>query len=265
MEPVVGIFSSRSAAAHAAGDLREQGWAPESVQLLFPESSDAKVARVPIEDAEQPGVGKALGGVVGGAVGAAAGLGLGAAVASLFIPGVGAVSAVGLAAAALFGAGGAVGGAAAAGALENEAQTGLPRDELYLYEDALAHGRSVVFALARSEQEADAARRAFEAAGAESLDAAREAWWIGLKDAEKAHYESTGADWAPAEFAYRQGFAAALHSDLRGRTWEEARDILRERKGDVADTTAFRAGYERGRVSAGRVLKEADRQVPVLN
>lgn len=265
MEPVVGIFTSRSAAAEAAGQLRQQGWLPENVQLLFPESSDAKVARVPIEDAEQPGVGKALGGVVGGAAGAAAGLGLGAAVASLFIPGVGAVSAVGLAAAALFGAGGAVGGAAAAGALEEEAQAGLPRDELYLYEDALAHDRSIVFALARSGQEADAARRTFEAAGAESLDAARDAWWIGLKDAEKAHYESSGAAWAPAEFAYRQGFAAALHPDLRGRTWDEARNLLRERKGDVADKGAFRAGYKRGRVSADRLLEDAYRRVPVLN
>jgi hypothetical protein len=252
MEPVVGIFSSHAAAAEAAGKLREQGWAPDSVQLLFPESSDAKVARVPIEDAEQPGVGKALGGVVGGAAGAAAGLGLGAVVASLFIPGVGVVSAVGLAAAALFGAGGAVGGAAAAGALEDKSQTGLPQDELYLYEDALAHGLSVVFALARSEQEADAARRAFKAAGAESLDAAREAWWIGLREAEKTHYESTGADWASAEPAYSKGFAAARHPDLRGRTWKEARDLLRERKGDIADTAAFRAGYERGRVAGVR-------------
>jgi hypothetical protein len=265
MEPVVGIFTSRSGAAEAAGALRRQGWAPESVQLLFPESSDAKVARVPIEDAEQPGVGMALGGVVGGAAGAAAGLGLGTAVASLLIPGVGAVSAVGLAAAALLGAGGAVGGAAAAGALEDEAQAGLPRDELYLYEDALAHGRSVVFALARSDPEADAARRAFKGAGAESLDAAREAWWIGLKDAEKAHYESTGADWAAAEFAYRRGFESALHPDLRGRSWQEARDLLRERRGDVADTLAFRAGYERGRASAGRMLEEAEPRMPVLN
>ena len=255
MEPVVGIFSSRQKAAQAAASLRGQGWAPESVQLLFPESSDARVARVPIEDAEQPGVGKALGGVVGGAAGAAAGLGLGATVASLILPGVGAVSAVGLAAAALFGAGGAVGGAAAAGALEDEAQAGLPRDELYLYEDALAHGRSVVFALARSADEAAAARAVLEEAGAESLDAAREAWWIGLRDAEKAHYESTGAEWAPAESAYRQGFAAALHPDLRGKTWAEARDTLRQRRGAVADTTAFRVGYERGRGPAGRLQK----------
>lgn len=264
MEPVVGIFSSRSAAASAAGGLRAQGWSPGSVQLLFPESSDAKVAQVPIEDAEQPGVGKALGGVVGGAAGAAAGLGLGAAVASLFIPGVGAVSAVGLAAAALFGAGGALGGAAAAGALEEEAQAGLPRDELYLYEDALAHGRSIVFALARSEPEVQAARGAFEASGAESLDAAREAWWIGLKDAEKAHYDASGADWSGAEYAYRRGFAAALHPDLRGRSWDEARNLLRERQGDLADKPAFRAGYQRGRGSADRSLEDASRRSVVL-
>lgn len=259
MEPVVGIFSSRSAATAAAGKLRESGWTPERVQLLFPESSDAKVARVPVEDAEQPGVGKALGGVVGGAAGAAAGLGFGAVVASLFIPGVGAVSAIGLAAAALFGAGGAIGGAAAAGALEDEAQAGLPRDELFLYEDALAHGKSVVFALTQSAEEVGTARRLLEAAGAESLDAAREAWWIGLRDTEKEHYESTGSAWAPAESEYRQGFAAALHPDLRGKGWEEAHPILRERRGEVADTTPFRVGYERGRAPAGRLQGQKTR------
>jgi hypothetical protein len=256
MEPVVGIFRSRSAAEMAARDLRAGGIAPAGIQLLLPESAGPNLPGVPTEDAEQPGVGKAVGGVVGGAVGASAGLGLGTAAASLLVPGVGAVTAVGLAAAALFGAGGAVGGAAAAGALEEKTQTGLPRDEVYLYEDALAQGRSIVLVLAESPKEAESARRMLEEAGAESLDAAREAWWIGLRDAEKEHYESSGADFASAEPAYRQGFAAALHPDLRGKSSSEARESLRVRLSGPADEEAFRRGYERGQARTAEPVEK---------
>ena len=139
MEPVVGIFVSRKDAAEASVRLRSQGFAPERVQLLLPSTPHAEDV-IPTEDAEQSGVGQAVGGVVGGAMGASAGLGLGAVAASLLVPGVGAVTAVGLAAAALFGAGGAVGGAALGGALEEKSREGLPRDEAYLYEDALEAG-----------------------------------------------------------------------------------------------------------------------------
>ena len=193
MEPVVGIFVSRQSAADAARQLRSAGFASERVQMLLPSTPHAEDA-IPTDDAEQAGVGQAVGGVVGGAMGASAGLGLGAAAASLLLPGVGAVTAVGLAAAALFGAGGAVGGAALGGALEEKTREGLPRDEAYLYEDALAHGRTVVFALPESDEELKEAKTILERSGAETLDAARETWWIGLRDAERAHYEEAGGD-----------------------------------------------------------------------
>src|SRR5690349_3790956 len=131
MKTLAGIFESRSDAAEAYEQLRALGIKEKDVIVLTPEKSERAVAEVPEEDGEQPGMGKAIGGVVGGAVGLAAG----AAVATLLLPGVGTVLAIGLGAGAL-GVGGAVIGAAGGGALENLLTRGLPRDEIYIYEDA---------------------------------------------------------------------------------------------------------------------------------
>jgi len=251
MEPVIGIFVSRQSAADAARQLRSAGFASERVQMLLPSTPHAEDV-IPTDDAEQAGVGQAVGGVVGGAMGASAGLGLGATAASLLLPGVGAVTAIGLAAAALFGAGGAVGGAALGGALEEKTREGLPRDEAYLYEDALAHGRTVVFALPASDEELTEAKTILERSGAETLDAARETWWIGLRDAERAHYEEAGGDFGAAETAYRQGFVSALHPENRGMAHDARKPALRERHGDLADSEDFRRGYARGLAHASR-------------
>ena len=250
MEPVVGIFASRSAATGAALDLRSHGFPRERVQLLLSRGARAE-EEIPTEEAEQPGVGQAVGGVVGGAMGASAGLGLGATVASLFVPGVGAVTAVGLAAAALFGAGGVVGGAALGGALEEKTREGLPKDETYLYQDALSHGRSIVFVLPESEEEVESARQILDASGAESLDAAREAWWVGIRDAEKAHYAAAGNDFDSAEPAYRRGFVAALHPEARASTYTAAKAALLDRHGEIAHSDDFRRGYDRGLAHGG--------------
>jgi hypothetical protein len=259
MRSVVGTFSSRPAAERACDRLRRTGIAQERINLLTPASSETEVhGAVATEDTEQPGMGGAVGGVVGGVVGAAGGMGLGAAAASLLVPGVGAVSAAGLAAAALFGAGGAVGGRAAGAALERSMSHGLPKDELYLYEDALRHGRSVLFLLTEDEEEAESARRVLAEAGAETLDAAREEWWIGLRDAEKAHYEQGGADFRTAEAVYRKGFEAALHPRARGKSYEEARGFLRERFPDLHAEEPFRRGYQRGGAHAGSLSANAE-------
>ncbi|HEY4231147.1 MAG TPA: hypothetical protein VGO79_13335 [Thermoanaerobaculia bacterium] len=245
MEPVVGIFVSRQDAADASLRLRSRGFAPERVQLLLPSTPHAEDV-MPTEDAEQSGTGQAVGGVVGGTIGATAGMGLGAAVASVLVPGVGAVTAIGLAAAALLGVGGAVGGAALGGELEERTREGVPRDEAYLYEDALRHGRSIVLAIPETEEEERASEEILKAAGAESLDAARETWWVGLRDAERAHYEGAGGNFEDAEKAYRHGFVSALHPENRGRVHAIAAERLRERHGDLADSEDFRRGYARG-------------------
>lgn len=190
MTTIAGVFRSRECAERAACDLRQAGL--ESLNLLGPGAADGQVDAVPTSDTEQQGMGKAVGGVVGGAIGVAGGLGVGTAAAAMLIPGLGQVLAVGIAAAAVLGAGGAVGGAAAGAALEQGSTAGIPADELFVYKDALRQGRSVLFVQARDDHEATRTREALAQAGAESIDAASEAWWIGLRSAEQEHYQTLG-------------------------------------------------------------------------
>ncbi len=58
---------------------------------------------------------------------------------------------------------------------------------MFLYEDALRRGRTVVVVFAE-EAQADEVHAVMKEAGAESVDAARERWWIGLRDAEEQYY-----------------------------------------------------------------------------
>src|SRR5436853_2061071 len=178
MTTVAGVFRSRERAQRAASDLRQAG--VRNINVLAP-GAVSQADAVPTMETEQPGMGKAVGGVVGGALGIAGGLEIGTAAATLVVPGVGPVLAAGVAAAALLGAGGAVGGTVVGGTLEEESTTGLPADELFVYKDALRQGRSVLFVQARDHNEAARARQTLEKAAAESVDAAREEWWIGLR------------------------------------------------------------------------------------
>jgi hypothetical protein len=229
MTTVAGVFRSRERAEQAAVDLRQTGL--RSIKQLIPSAVASQVDAVPTTGTEQPGMGKAVGGVVGGALGLAAGMELGAMAVTVLIPGIGPVLAVGIAAAAILGVGGAVGGAAAGAALENDSTTGLPADELYVYLDALKQGRSVVFVEARDDDEAAKAGAVLAKAGAETIDAARDEWWIGLRSAEKEHYRALGGNFENAETDYRRGFEAALRkSDGVGRAASEA----------------YERGYQRG-------------------
>ena len=203
-DTVVGVFASRGDAERAAEMLRSSGVPARHVNLLLPEATPAKLETIPSSDTESPGTGTAIGAVVGGAAGASGGIGL----MSLLVPGVGVVGAAGLAAGALLGLVGATAGAMAGAALEDQLGQGIPRDELFVYEDALRHGHSVVVVLAANDDEAATARAALERAGAESIDAARERWWLGLRDGEHAEYE--GEDFATDEPSYRLGFESAL-------------------------------------------------------
>jgi hypothetical protein len=172
-------------------------------------------------------------------MGIAGGASLGAAAASLLVPGVGPVIAGGILGAAILGAGGTAAGVAAGGALEKELVTGLPHDELYLYEDALRKGRAVVIAFLEEEGAIYAVRSALAGAGAESIDQARENWWIGLRDAEEAEYKTSGRTFETDEANYRRGFETALTA--REQSVETA-----TLSGEAAADDAFRRGYERG-------------------
>ena len=242
MESVTGVFQSRTAAEEGVAGLLPLGIPKDRITILTPQATKKELAAVPTVEAEQPGMGKALGAAVGGAVGLAGGMGAAGAVMSGLVPGVGPVLAVGLAGAALLG----TIGAATGGAIEKSLSDGLPSDELFIYEDALRQGRTVLVAMVDGSQQAEAVRGALENAGAESIDRARHMWWLGVRDVEKEKYERTGGDFENDESDFRRGFEAALHPDNRDQSYEICRDKLRDRYPNNHESDAFRRGYERG-------------------
>lgn len=246
MEAVTGIFISFDQGRRSAEELGMRGFSKDQINLLAPGSSAAEIENVSSTEGEQPGMGKALGSVVGAAVGTAAGAPLGMVLAAAVLPGVGPAIAIGLAASALLGIGGAVGGAAAGGSLENSLTEGLPKDEVFIYEDALRQGKSVLFVMADGDDQAEVSRQILQRNGAESIDAAREQWWVGLRDAEQEHYSEEGHDFAQDEKDYRLGFESALHLPTRGRSYEQAESYLKNLYPNIYQKDAFRRGYERG-------------------
>jgi hypothetical protein len=250
MKAVTGVFSSRSDAEHATSELRARGLSSDQITLLTPENAGQDVSSVPNVSAEQPGMGKAVGAVLG----AAAGLSGGPLILAAIIPGVGAITAIGLLGGAVLAAAGAKLGAVTGGKLETAMTEGLPEDELFVYEDALRKGRSVVVALARDEAEAPRLRELLNTEGAEAVDVARDQWWIGLRGAEQEHYSSAGRNFSDEERFYRMGFEAALHARSRCKEYDQVlgemtakiEDVERENPGlEVAEP--FTRGYERGR------------------
>jgi hypothetical protein len=145
-------------------------------------------------------------------------------------------------------------GARAGGAVEDAMNKGLPADEVFIYQDALRRGRSIVVAFPDSER-AEKVRQAMASHGAETIDAARQEWWVGLRDAEREQYE-TGAvqkTFDQDERFYRIGFEAALDSRYRGKEYDqvlsEMSSRLEELWRQVPSTQvveAGRRGYERG-------------------
>lgn len=254
MHSVAGVFARRSDAERAVGQLGAIGVPRTRISLLAP---GGEPRRVPTDEGEQPGTGAAIGAVVGGATGAAVGMPLGAAL-TLLVPGVGMVIAFGAIGAMLLGAG----GAAIGSAMEDSLTTGLPRDELFVYEDALRRGHTVVVALIDDDTPAASVREALARAGAETIDAAREQWWLGLRSAELEHYPGGAPAFERDELLFRRGFEAALGAESRSWSWDEAAASLRTRDGADADAPAYRAGWERGqeyrrRVGIGAALKKS--------
>jgi hypothetical protein len=255
MTPIVGIFFDRASAERAVNNLRAVGLSPRSIHVLVP-GSEPLVSRVATSEAEQPGMGKAIGGVLGGAVGAASGAELGAAAAaSALLPAAGPAIAIGLVAAVLLSLGGAVVG----GALENALVSGLSKDELFVYEDALRRGYSIVVVAPADIEEQERAVAVLEGSGAESVDAARERWWIGLRETEAFEYRADGHDFQRDEAVYREGFEAALSSSMRDRVERDTDVELKSRYPATYREPAFRRGYDRGRAYHRRLL--ADRRI----
>jgi hypothetical protein len=172
MHAVVGIFQTIEDARRGGREIFRV--VPRArVRLVSPTATDAEIDTLPTDDAEQPGMGAAVGGVVGGAAAAA--------IATLLVPPVGAGALAGIAGGALLGVGG---GAMAGDVVEEKLSFGVPHDELLVYEEAVRRGRALVVAVTTTPEEADAAREALEAAGAQSVNAAREDWAVGLRNVD---------------------------------------------------------------------------------
>jgi hypothetical protein len=250
MKAIAGVFDKRRDAEQAVERVRHAGVPNENIVVLRAESD---IPQVPTSDTEQPGMGKAMGGVIGAAAGVAGGFHLGA-ISAAAIPGVGPVIAAGLLGASVLGLAGTGFGVSTGGAIENAMSRGLPADEIFVYEDALRQGRIVVIVFAKDEKNAESVRSIMQKLGAESIDAARKQWWIGLRGAEKEHYSKQGRDFETEEHFYRMGFEAALNAKTRCKEYDQVisemdskLEELRDQYPDAQLEDPFRRGYERGR------------------
>ncbi|HTW57070.1 MAG TPA: STAS domain-containing protein [Terriglobales bacterium] len=141
METIIGVFSSRGHAENAVRELLEKKIPQESVVFLSRSEVEAKT------------IGKQFGAAVGGFAAGAVGMSTGVVAATLLIPGLGPVFALGFGAAALFGLSGAGAGAALGKKLVGEglqttAEAECPQD-IAFFQDVLSAGRSLI--VVRSE------------------------------------------------------------------------------------------------------------------
>jgi hypothetical protein len=173
VQSILGIFDSRAVAERAVQDLLATPIAPRSIIFLSGEAGKAQVEDLTTTDTERNGMSEVVGGVVGGAVGTSVGLALGSAIASLFVPGVGTIFAIGLGAAAVLGLHGAAAGAAAGEASEEAADIGVSKDDTFIYRELLQRGRSLVIANVDDDRLALTAKAVFHRLGAEDIDEAR--------------------------------------------------------------------------------------------
>jgi len=252
MEAITGVFETRTAAERAYEQLHKAGIPADKITLLTPGSADQvskELKEVPTESTEQPGMGSAIGALLGGGVGIS-----GAAILMALVPGVGPITALGLLGEGILGAAGATIGAAAGSKAERATYEGLPEDEIYVYEDAIRKGRSVVVALTDDEPSATSVRDLLKGEGAESVDAARNQWWTGLRSAEQSHYEKSGRSFSEDEEYFRLGFQAAMHARTRCMEFDQVsaemdavlEDVKRRYPGASVEEP-FTRGYRRGR------------------
>jgi hypothetical protein len=96
------------------------------------------------------------------------------------------------------------------------------------------------------DEDADAVRGALVLAGAETIDRAREMWWLGVRDVEKEKY-TKDANFDLDEAEFRRGFEAALQLRNRNRSFEECYQESAGQGPRVPKKESFKRGYESGR------------------
>ena len=151
METAIGVFPARDHAEKAVRELREQGVPEQSIVFLTRSESEAKT------------IGRQFGATVGGFLGGATGMSAGVVAATLLLPGVGPVFALGFGAAALLGlagagAGGAVGSAAAEGeGAPQPTSDDKSSEDAGFFREVLKEGRSLIVVRTESPQIATSA------------------------------------------------------------------------------------------------------------
>ena len=264
MEAIAGVFNTRADAERAVHQARQAGIPEDKLTLLTPGSVnqvDKEMQSVATETTEQPGMGGTIGALVGGGIGLTGGSLLMA-----LVPGVGPITAIGMLGAAILGAAGATIGASTGNRVEKDSYQGLPEDEIFVYEDALRKNRSVVIALADDSTSASLVRDLMKSAGAESVDAAREQWWIGLRSAEETRYPKSNRSFSQDEQFFRMGFQAAMHARNRCREFDQvaaemeaALEDVQRRYAEAQVEEAFVRGYQRGREHYQELCDESKR------
>lgn len=148
METAIGVFASRDRAEQAVRELRERGVPEGSLNYLTRSETEAKT------------IAKEFGSYVGGFVGGAAGMSAGVVAASLLLPGVGTVFALGFGAAALLGAAGAGAGRAVGSVVASDENAPVPTadekcsEEAAFLREVLKEGRSLVVVQTESQETA---------------------------------------------------------------------------------------------------------------
>ena len=151
METAIGVFTSRDHAEGAVKELRERGVPEGSIVFLTLSESDAK------------NLAKEFGAYVGGFVGGAAGMTTGVVAATLLLPGIGTVFALGFGAAALLGVAGAGAGATVGSAAAHDADAPQPTtaekssEDVAFFREVLKEGRSLIVVRTESKELATSA------------------------------------------------------------------------------------------------------------
>src|SRR5205809_4610135 len=159
VETAIGVFASRDRAEQAVGQLRRQGVPEQSLVFLTRSKNEAET------------VGKEFGGYVGGFVGGAAGMSAGVVAATLLLPGIGPVFALGFGAAALLGLAGAGAGSTVGSAVSHDAEAPKPTPDEKCSEDAaffrevLKEGRSLIVVRTESKELATSACQVLDRLG----------------------------------------------------------------------------------------------------
>lgn len=151
MDTAIGVFSARDHAEVAVTELRKQGVPDDSIVFLTRSEGEAKT------------IAKQFGATVGGLVGGATGMSAGVVAATLLLPGVGAVFALGFGAAALLGLAGAGAGAGVGSLAAQDKESPQPTaggrasEDAGFFREVLKEGRSLIVVRTESPETAAAA------------------------------------------------------------------------------------------------------------